>query len=63
MVVAGGGRRGHDGIGGDGRPQVGGRRRGAGGRRQGQPLTTSTGLLAAPAVLLVLLGVLDLVLV
>ena len=52
MLVVGGGRgRGHDGVRGDRRAQVG-VRRGAGGRRQGQPFTTSAGLLAAPAVLL-----------
>lgn len=50
LVVGGGGRgRGHDGVGGDNGGAQAGRHRGAGGRRQGQPLTTSTGLLATPA--------------
>ena len=51
LVVAGGRGRGHDGVRGDRQAQVG-VRRGAGGRRQGQPLTTSAGLFAAPAVFL-----------
>ena len=51
VVGGGGGGRGHDGVGGDDGGAQAGRHRGAGGRRQGQPLTTSTGLLATPAFL------------
>ena len=59
LVVVGGGagsRGGHDGVGGGGGGGAqAGRHRGAGGRRQGQPLSTSTSLLATPKVLVCLL--------